>query len=122
VGFGVVPLVLARVWSYWFAPPKPGPVKQATYECGLESKGDAWIPIRSEYFLYAILFLVFDVEVVFLVPFAVAFSGLPAGAVVAALVFLLLLAEGLAWAWQKGLLGRSPGRRVAGSAGGRHGG
>ena len=59
---------------------------------------------RSEYYLYAIVFLVFDVEAVFLLPFAVAFTGLPVGAAVAMLVFLLLLVEGLVWAWGKGVL------------------
>ena len=54
--------------------------------------------------LYAILFLIFDVEAIFLVPFAVAFTGLPVGAFIAILVFLLLLIEGLIWAWSKGCL------------------
>ena len=55
-------------------------------------------------YLYAIIFLVFDVEAIFLLPFAVAFTGLGMGACVAMLVFVLLLAEGLAWAWAKGIL------------------
>ena len=58
----------------------------------------------SQYYLYAIIFLIFDVEAVFLVPFAVAFTGLPVGAFIAILVFLLLLIEGLVWAWGKGCL------------------
>ena len=49
-------------------------------------------------------FLIFDVEAVFLVPFAVAFTGLPMGAFIAMLIFLLLLLEGLVWAWSKGCL------------------
>jgi NADH-quinone oxidoreductase subunit A len=87
-----------------FSPQKPGPEKNATYECGLESKGDAWIRFRPEYLLYGIVFLVFDVEAVFLLPAAAAVSGLGWGALVAVLVFLLLLVEGLVWAWQKGVL------------------
>ena len=59
---------------------------------------------KAEYYLYAIIFLIFDVETIFLLPFAAAFNGLGAGAFVAMVVFLLLLAEGLAWAWQKGVL------------------
>lgn len=102
--FALAPLGLARLWTMWVAPRKPGSVKQATYECGLESRGDAWVQFRSEYYLYAILFLVFDVEVVFLVPFAVAFLGLPAGACVAFLLFVAFLAEGLVWAWRRGFL------------------
>ncbi len=102
--FALGPLALAWVWARKFSPRKPGPGKSAIYECGLESKGDAWIQFRPEYYLYAIIFLIFDVETVFLLPFAVSFSGLSVGAFVAMLVFLLLLVEGLAWAWQKGVL------------------
>ena len=102
--FAVVPLGAARLWARVFSPAKPGPVKQAIYECGLESKGDAWIQFQAEYYLYAIIFLIFDVETIFLLPFAVAFGGLPAGAFVAMMIFLLLLVEGLAWAWRKGVL------------------
>jgi len=109
--FPVVPLGLAWLWRRFFQPPKPGAEKNATYECGVESLGDAQIQFRSQYYLYAIIFLIFDVEAIFLVPFAVAFTGLPVGAFIAILiflllllVFLLLLLEGLAWAWGKGCL------------------
>ncbi len=102
--FALVPLGLAWLWARKFAPPKPGASKNAVYECGLESKGDAWVQFRSEYYLYAIIFLIFDVEILFLFPFAVAFTALSTGAFIAMLVFLLLLVEGLAWAWQKGVL------------------
>lgn len=98
------PLLLAYLWAKFVSPPKPGKLKNATYECGLESKGDAWVQFRSEYYLYGIMFLAFDVEAVFLLPFAVAFTTLPLGAFVAMLVFLLLLVEGLVWAWRKGVL------------------
>ena len=102
--FALAPLGLAWLWARKFSPRKPGPGKNAIYECGLESKGDAWVQFRAEYYLYAIMFLIFDVEAVFLLPFAVAFGGLPVGAFIAMMVFLLLLVEGLAWAWQKGVL------------------
>src|SRR6266508_4316161 len=102
--FPLVPLALARLWAVKFAPAKPGPQKNATYECGLESKGDAWVQFKSEYYLYGIIFLLFDVETIFLLPFAVAFNGLSIGAFVAMMIFLLLLVEGLVWAWQKGVL------------------
>ena len=103
-GFALAPLGLAWLWAKRFSPGKPGSSKNAIYECGLESKGDAWVQFKAEYYLYAIMFLVFDVETVFLLPFAVAFAGLSVGAFVAMMVFLLLLAEGLVWAWQKGVL------------------
>src|SRR5580698_6311068 len=102
--FSVAPLLAAYIWTRLISPRKPGPDKNATYECGLESKGDAWIQFRSEYYLYGIIFLIFDVETIFLLPFAVSFTGLPVGAFIAMLVFLFLLVEGLIWAWQKGVL------------------
>ena len=102
--FALTPLFLAWLWAKNFSPQKPGHDKNAIYECGLESKGDAWVQFRSAYYLYAIMFLIFDVEAVFLLPFAVAFTGLGVAACVAMLVFVLMLVEGLAWAWAKGVL------------------
>lgn len=104
VGFAAAPLAAAWAWARFISPQKPGKDKNAIYECGLESKGDAWIHFRSEYYLYGIIFLVFDVETIFLLPFAVAFTGLPVGAFVAMIIFLVLLVEGLVWAWRKGIL------------------
>jgi len=102
--FALVPLALARLWAWKYSPNKPGSTKNATYECGLESKGDPWVQFKSEYYLYGIMFLIFDVETLFLLPFAASFNGLKVGAFVAMVVFLLLLAEGLVWAWRKGVL------------------
>src|SRR2546429_5883017 len=104
LAFALTPLVLAWLWAEKFSPKKPGPDKNAIYECGLESKGDAWVQFKAEYYLYAIIFLIFDVETIFLLPFAVSFTGLSAGAFIAMMIFLLLLVEGLVWAWQKGVL------------------
>ena len=86
LGFGLAPLALAWLWAQFFAPAKPNAIKNAIY------------------YLYAIIFLIFDVEAVFLLPFAVAFTGLGAAACAAMLVFVLMLIEGLAWAWAKGIL------------------
>lgn len=102
--FPVMPLALAWLWRRFFQPPKPGAAKNATYECGIESLGEAHVQFQSQFYLYCIIFLIFDVEAIFLVPFAVAFTGLPFGAFVAILIFLLLLLEGLVWAWGKGCL------------------
>jgi NADH-quinone oxidoreductase subunit A len=104
IGFAVAPLVLAWMWAQKFSPAKPGHDKNSVYECGLESKGDAWVQFKPGYYLYAIVFLVFDVEVVFLLPFATAFSRFGVGECAAMLVFLLLLIEGLAWAYRKKVL------------------
>jgi NADH-quinone oxidoreductase subunit A len=103
-GFAIAPLALAWIWSKKFSPGKPGPYKNSTYECGLETKDNVLIQFRPEYYLYAIIFLIFDVEAIFLLPFAVSFTGLTIGASIAMMVFLLLLVEGLVWAWQKGVL------------------
>jgi NADH-quinone oxidoreductase subunit A len=103
-GFALAPLLLAKLWGKVFSLQKPGPQKNASYECGLESKGHAAIQFKAQYYVYAILFLIFDVETIFLLPFAVAFTGLSFGAFMAMMVFLLLLVEGLAWAWMKGIL------------------
>lgn len=102
--FCLAPLMLARGWARWFAPAKPGPEKNAPYECGLPSPGETGVRFHSGYYLYALVFLIFDVEMLFLLPFAVAYTGLPAGAVLAMLGFVLLLVEGLVWAWRKGVL------------------
>jgi NADH:ubiquinone oxidoreductase subunit 3 (subunit A) len=102
--FALAPLILARIWAVLYSPRKPGQEKNATYECGLESKGDAWIQFKSEYYLYGIIFLIFDVETIFLLPFAAAFTGLGLGGFLAMMLFLLLLVEGLVWAWTKGIL------------------
>jgi NADH:ubiquinone oxidoreductase subunit 3 (subunit A) len=104
VAFGFAPLAMAWLWAKFFSPRKPGPEKNATYECGLESKGDSWTGFGASYYIYAIVFLVFDVEAVFLLPFAAAFTGLSLGACLAMLVFLLLLVEGLVWAYGKNVL------------------
>ena len=103
-GFAVGPLVLAWIWAKKFSPQKSGPSKNAVYECGLESSGDAWIKFKPGYYLYAIIFLIFDVEAVFLLPFAVAFGGFTAAESIDMLVFLLLLVGGLVWACQKNVL------------------
>jgi NADH-quinone oxidoreductase subunit A len=104
IAFPLIMLGVAGLWVKFFQPAKPGARKNSTYECGLESSGDAWIQFKAHYYLYAILFLIFDVEVLFLLPFAVAFTSLSVGALLTMLVFILLLAEGLVWAWHRGYL------------------
>lgn len=97
-------LVLARLWMMKFTPLKPGKDKNALYECGVNPLAERQTRFHSQYYLFGLLFLLFDVETVFLLPFAVAFLKLTPGAFFVAMLFLLLLAEGLVWAWSKGLL------------------
>lgn len=104
VAFPLIMLGVAKAWVKIFQPAKPGLLKNATYECGLPATGDSWIQFKAHYYLYAIFFLIFDVEVLFLLPFAVAFGGLSPDAVLVMFIFVLLLAEGLVWAWHRGYL------------------
>lgn len=97
-------LVVARLWMTFFTPIKRGPDKNALYECGVNPLADRQTRFHSKYYLFGLLFLLFDVETIFLLPFAVAFLNLSVGAFLVAMLFLLLLAEGLLWAWSKGLL------------------
>jgi len=104
VTFPLAPLALAWLWRHFFQPPKPGPDKNATYECGIEATGEARVQFKSQYYIYCIIFLIFDVEAIFLIPFAVAFTSIPVGAFIGVMIFLLLLVEGLVWAWSKGCM------------------
>ena len=97
---GVVPLVLAK----FVAPKKPGQTKLSPYECGLESEGDPWVQFKVQYYIYALLFVVFDVEVAFVYPWAVALKGLGWFAMVEMVIFLGILLVGLLYAWKKGVL------------------
>lgn len=100
LSFPAVPLVLAR----FLRPKRPTPIKQSTYECGLEAIGSIWVQFKVQYYLYALAFVIFDVEVIFLYPWAVAFNQLGLFALVEMLIFLAILAFGLVYAWRKGAL------------------
>ncbi len=93
-------LVLAKI----VAPKKPSPSKNATYECGLESKGDAWIQFRIQYYLFALLFIIFDIETVFIYPWAVSFKNLGIAALIEMFLFVAILGAGLIYAWRKKIL------------------
>jgi len=86
------------------APKKPNPIKNSTYECGIETVGPSWIQFKAQYYVYTLVFLVFDVEVVLLFPWAVAYHQLPLFAVVEGVIFILILLGGLLYAWRKGAL------------------
>jgi len=86
------------------APRKPNPLKSQTYECGVETVGDTWVQFRVQYYIFALVFLIFDVETVFLYPWAAAFDALPLFAVMEGVIFILILVAGLLYAWRKGVL------------------
>ena len=85
-------------------PKKPNPIKQSTYECGIETIGDTWVQFKAQYYLYALVFVVFDIEAVFLLPWAVAYDQLPLYAFFEAVIFILILLLALVYAWRKGAL------------------
>lgn len=97
---GVAPLLLAKV----IAPRKPGHTKQEPYECGLASEGEPWAPFRVQYYIYALLFVIFDVEVVFIYPWALVWKSLGPVVFAEMTLFIIILAVGLAYAWKKGVL------------------
>ena len=102
--FGFVIVAALLFLNRLLAPRRPEQNKGLTYECGMLPIGRDWAQYHVRYYLYAILFLIFDVEVLFLLPFAAAFNILSPGALLAMLVFIFLLAEGLVWAWHRGHL------------------
>jgi NADH:ubiquinone oxidoreductase subunit 3 (subunit A) len=85
-------------------PKKPNPLKNTTYECGIETVGDTWVQFKAQYYVYALVFLIFDVESVFLYPWAVAFNQISLYAVLEGVLFILILAGGLFYAVRKGAL------------------
>ncbi len=102
LGFAMagVPIVLARL----LAPKKPNMVKRAPYECGIETVGDTWVQFKAQYYLFALIFVVFDIEAVFLFPWAAAYGQLDLYMVLEGVLFILILAAGLLYAWRKGAL------------------
>ena len=83
------------------APSKKSKEKLETYECGEESEGSAWLQFNIRFYVIALIFLIFDVEVVFLFPWAVVFKDLGILAMVEMSIFLVILIVGLAYVWVK---------------------
>ncbi len=95
----------APIWmAGMLAPKKSSPQKSQTYECGMETVGETWVQFKIQYYVFALTFLVFDVELVFLFPWAVAFGQLPLFGVVAGVAFIAILFVELLAAWRKGVL------------------
>nr|YP_010961097.1 NADH-plastoquinone oxidoreductase subunit 3 [Trachydium souliei]WNH39362.1 NADH-plastoquinone oxidoreductase subunit 3 [Trachydium souliei] len=99
--------ILAFFISGVLAPINKGPEKFSSYESGIEPMGNAWLQFRIRYYMFALVFVVFDVETVFLYPWAMSFDVLGVSVFVEALIFvliLLILIVGLVYAWRKGAL------------------
>ncbi len=98
--FPVLALTIPRL----IAPRKPNPIKTQTYECGIETVGGTWVQLKVQYYLFALVFRIFDVETVFLFPWAIAVGQLPLFAVLEGVLFIAILVVGLVYAWRKGAL------------------
>jgi NADH-quinone oxidoreductase subunit A len=98
--FGVVTLLL----SYWVHPKYPETEKLSTYECGSEPFSDARMPFPVRYYIFAMLFVIFDIEVIFLYPWAVVFTKVGLIGLMEMLVFIALFLVAYVYAWRKGAL------------------
>ncbi len=106
-GFLLVGIVLAFLLvslPRLLAPRQPSPAKSSTYECGEQPIGRSWIRFRIAYYVFALIFVIFDVEAVFLFPWALIMRRLGLFGLIEMGVFVGVLALGLAYAWRKGVL------------------
>jgi NADH:ubiquinone oxidoreductase subunit 3 (subunit A) len=90
------------VFWWLIRPSRPTPEKLTTYECGEDPTGGAWVQFNIRFYVFALLFIVFDVEAVFLLPWAVVFRKLGALAFLEGVVFIVILVVALAYVWRKG--------------------
>ena len=97
---GVAPLVLGKL----LGPSRPDPEKLSPYECGFEAFEDARMKFDVRYYLVAILFILFDLEIAFLFPWAVALNDIGLAGFLAMMLFLAILVVGFAYEWAKGAL------------------
>ncbi len=105
LGFAIstimLPILLRR---FHIVPKKPNPVKSSTYECGMDTVGNSRVQFNFRYYFYALLFVVFDIQVVFLYPWAVALGELKLFALLEMIAFFSILIVGFLYAWRKGVL------------------
>lgn len=101
---GVVFVLAAFITSWAIRKTRFEPLKYVTYECGEDTKGPSWLQFNVRFYLIALLFVVFDVEVIFLVPWAVAFKSLGVAGALEMAIFIAILLVGLVYAWKEGLL------------------
>ncbi|NGZ98568.1 MAG: NADH-quinone oxidoreductase subunit A [Nitrospira sp. WS110] len=100
LAFGMVTLLI----SYFVQPRYPEPEKLTTYECGSEPFSDARMPFPVRYYIFAMLFVIFDIEVIFLYPWAVVFKKIGVIGLVEMLIFIGLFVVAYVYAWRKGAL------------------
>ena len=100
IGFVLFTFLLSRL----IRPSAPNPIKQSTYECGETTIGPSWIQFNIRFYIFCLIFVIFDVEVVFLFPWAMVFQSLGMFAFLEMIVFIAILLFGLYYAWRKGML------------------
>ena len=102
LAFPLVPIIVSVVLGVFkLRPDRPNPIKQDTYECGVETEGDALGQFNVRYYVFALLFVIFEVEAVFLYPWAVAFGQLGLFAFIEAVLFVGILFVGYVYAWRR---------------------
>lgn len=104
LALGVLFVIATLGVSWLLAPHKPDAEKYSTYECGSEPVGPSWVQFHIGYYVYALLFVMFDIETVFLYPWAVAFNARVPFILTEMAAFLAIIGVGLAYAWKEGAL------------------
>ncbi len=101
---GVVMVGMGMILSSLLAPSKQNSVKEEAFECGIPTQGPSWLQFKVGYYLFAILFLIFDVETVFIFPWATVMKEMGIVAFIEILIFFIILGLGLIYAWKKDAL------------------
>ncbi len=96
--------ILGILTASILGPKKPNKIKNDTYECGMETVGPSWVQFKVQYYIFALVFLIFDIEMVLLFPIAAAFGALQMYQVVETILFIAILAAALLYAWKKDAL------------------
>ncbi len=97
-------LIPVTLRFFGIVPRKPNPIKSSTFECGMETIGRTWVQFNFRYYFYALMFIVLDVLVVFLYPWAVGLRELGYFGFVVLLIFIFIIAVGYIYAWRKKVL------------------
>ena len=101
---GILFVAIVTLLARLIAPRSFNTQKEEPYECGIPTRGRSWMQFRVGYYLFAILFLMFDVETMFLFPWATVMKAMGPGGLLSVIFFLFILVLGLAYAWRKGAL------------------
>lgn len=105
VGFTLLMIIIPVVLRFLkVVPNNPNPIKNATFECGMETIGKTWVQFNFHYYFYALIFVALDVLIIFLYPWAVSLRQLGIGGLVAVLILVAIVLVGYIYAWRKKVL------------------